>query len=458
LNYVKIYFQIIEKAQKENRESYLELHHIIPKCIYGENLLDERLFNKGINHESNLVYLTAREHFVAHWLLHRAFPTNKKLGLAFWAMAGMIGPDHKREYIPSSIAFEEARIAAVNSRKVPILQYSLLGDFLREYDSLNSASEKVGIVPNAIGQNLNNFTKSAGGFQWLFKTENYPKRIDPYIIDNNGLPIAQYNLEGKLIQKFESLLDAERKTNHSEGSIRASMNRGSILKGTSYFFIQFNKNQLIPFEVEPFKFPVHGFSIPVVQLSADGECYINEFPSVTHAAIFLNKNTGHISSACKGIRETAYGYKWQYLNEFDKKIPKCKIEEVKIKQHSKEVAQYDLDGKFIRIFKSASEAARITKDSQSNISSVALGKRNYSGKYQYAYLKNGQIPILKPTIISVNKPKKVLQIDMSSNEIISEFESVGIAAKKINGSQSNISACINGRKKYAYGFKWEIEN
>jgi hypothetical protein len=141
LNYVKIYFQIIEKAQKENRESYLELHHIIPKCIYGENLLDESLFNKGINHESNLVYLTAREHFVAHWLLHRAFPTNKKLGLAFWAMAGMIGPDHKREYIPSSIAIEEARIAAVNSRKVPILQYSLQGDFLREYESLNSASE-----------------------------------------------------------------------------------------------------------------------------------------------------------------------------------------------------------------------------------------------------------------------------------------------------------------------------
>ena len=458
MNYVKIYFQIIEKAQKENRESYLELHHIIPKCIYGENLLDERLFNKGINHESNLVYLTAREHFVAHWLLHRAFPTNKKLGLAFWAMAGMISPDHKREYIPSSIAFEEARIAAVNSRKVPILQYSLLGDFLREYDSLNSASEKVGIVPNAIGQNLNNFTKSAGGFQWLFKTENYPKRIDPYIIDNNGLPIAQYNLEGKLIQKFESLLDAERKTNHSEGSIRASMNRGSILKGTSYFFIQFNKNQLIPFEVEPFKFPVHGFSIPVVQLSADSECYINEFPSVTHAAIFLNKNTGHISSACKGIRETAYGYKWQYLNEFDKKIPKCKIDEVKIKQHSKEVAQYDLDGNFIRIFNSASEAARITKDSQSNISSVASGKRYHSGIFQYAYLVNGVVPERNKVAFSDNKPKKVIQLDLNTNQIVSKYDGIGIAARAVNGSQSNISACINGRKKSAYGYKWEFDN
>ena len=132
------------------------------------------------------------------------------------------------------------------------------------------------------------------------------------------------------------------------------------------------------------------------------------------------------------------------------------MEDALKKQHSKEIAQFDLEGNFIRVFKSASEAARIEKDSQSNISSVALGKRNYSGKYQYAYLNNGQIPVLKSTLISDNKPKKVLQIDLSTNDVISEFESVGIAAKTINGSQSNISACLNGRKKSAYGYKWKF--
>jgi hypothetical protein len=234
------------------------------------------------------------------------------------------------------------------------------------------------------------------------------------------------------------------------------MNRGAIIKNTSYFFIQFNKHQQIPIEVEPFVFPIHGFSIAVVQLSGDGKYFINEYPSVTHAAKFLNKTTGHISSACKGKRETAYGYQWKYRNEYKEELPGISMEDALKKQHSKEIAQFDLDGNFIRVFKSASEAARIEKDSQSNISSVALGKRNYSGKYQYAYLKNGQIPILKPTMISENKPKKVLQLDMSTNEIISEFESVGIAAKKINGSQSNLSACLNGRKKSAYGYKWRF--
>lgn len=45
-------------------------------------------------------------------------------------------------------------------------------------------------------------------------------------------------------------------------------------------------------------------------------------------------------------------------------------------------------------------------------------------------------------------------LDLISGELINEFESISLAAKSINGSQSNISACINGRKKTAYGFKW----
>ena len=75
-------YNIVIKAGQDERFGYLELHHIVPRCIFGENILNEDKL-KDVNQNSNLVYLTAREHFVAHWLLHRAFPSNKKLGLAF---------------------------------------------------------------------------------------------------------------------------------------------------------------------------------------------------------------------------------------------------------------------------------------------------------------------------------------------------------------------------------------
>lgn len=453
MDYLNTYYSIINKARNLERDGYLELHHIIPRSVFGEGLLNQNEI-QDVNHIDNLVYLSAREHFVAHWLLHRAFPKNKKLGLAFWAMAGMISPDHKRDYLPSSRAIAEAREAAVNARKTPILQYNLNGNFVTEFKSLNDASEKVGVVPNAIGQNLNNFTKSAGGFQWLFKTKDFKNKIEPYIILNNGLPVGQYNLNGKLIKAFESLLEAERITGNTEGSIRAAMNRGAKLKNTSYFFIQFNKHQKIPFEVEPFVIPIHGFSIPVVQISADNKYFIKEFPSITHAAISLGKNTGHISSACLGKRETAYGFIWKYRSDYYGNLPTIDIGLAKRKLHSKPIAQYDLNGNYIRSFVSASEAARVMNDLQSNVSTVAIGKRNYSGKYQYAYIENGNIPLKNPVKISNNVSKEVLQLSVETDEVIAKFSSVGIAAKAVNGSQSNISACMNGRKKTAYGFKW----
>jgi hypothetical protein len=57
--YTKWYYQIINnaKTRKLDISSYSETHHIIPKAL------------NGTNNSSNLVSLTAREHFICHWLL-----------------------------------------------------------------------------------------------------------------------------------------------------------------------------------------------------------------------------------------------------------------------------------------------------------------------------------------------------------------------------------------------------
>ena len=55
--YTKWYFNIISKAQNRDTLGYVEKHHIIPKSLGGNN------------EQTNLVKLTAREHFVCHWLL-----------------------------------------------------------------------------------------------------------------------------------------------------------------------------------------------------------------------------------------------------------------------------------------------------------------------------------------------------------------------------------------------------
>jgi len=77
MNYKKVYEQIITKAQSENRikglDIYYERHHIIPKCLGGDNSKD------------NLVLLTGKEHYICHKLLVCIYPNNTKLVFALWA-------------------------------------------------------------------------------------------------------------------------------------------------------------------------------------------------------------------------------------------------------------------------------------------------------------------------------------------------------------------------------------
>lgn len=67
MNYKKIYDQLISKGQTRLLEGYSERHHIIPRCMSGSDEL------------SNLVALTPEEHYVAHQLLVKIYPTNHKL-------------------------------------------------------------------------------------------------------------------------------------------------------------------------------------------------------------------------------------------------------------------------------------------------------------------------------------------------------------------------------------------
>lgn len=70
--YKKWYTLLIDKAILREKliDEYYEEHHIIPKCIGGNDTSD------------NLVYLTYREHLIVHILLCKIYPHSKKLAFA----------------------------------------------------------------------------------------------------------------------------------------------------------------------------------------------------------------------------------------------------------------------------------------------------------------------------------------------------------------------------------------
>lgn len=87
---------------------YFEVHHIIPKCMGGSG--DCRLCRRS-QHHPNLIFLYAREHFIAHKLLALENPNNKSLVLAWSMMAFPSGDGSraKRQYEITSEEYEQLK-------------------------------------------------------------------------------------------------------------------------------------------------------------------------------------------------------------------------------------------------------------------------------------------------------------------------------------------------------------
>lgn len=74
--YEKWYVSITENAKNRKLTKYAETHHIVPRSLGGSD------------DESNLVKLTAREHFICHWLLTKIY-TGESRSKMIYALNGM---------------------------------------------------------------------------------------------------------------------------------------------------------------------------------------------------------------------------------------------------------------------------------------------------------------------------------------------------------------------------------
>ena len=76
MDYLKAYVLLINKHGEVSKplNGYHERHHVLPKCMGGKDEFD------------NLIYLSARGHLLAHWLLMKAYPDERGLKIAYATM------------------------------------------------------------------------------------------------------------------------------------------------------------------------------------------------------------------------------------------------------------------------------------------------------------------------------------------------------------------------------------
>ena len=76
MDYRKHYQRLMDRADSRVPEGYTERHHIVPRCLGGDSK------------KTNLVRLYPEEHYTAHLLLVKIYPSNHSLVRAAMLMSG----------------------------------------------------------------------------------------------------------------------------------------------------------------------------------------------------------------------------------------------------------------------------------------------------------------------------------------------------------------------------------
>ncbi len=226
--YLKLYNLIIENAKNRilNKNIYFESHHIIPKSL------------KGTNDLSNLVKLTAREHYIVHQLLPK-FTKGKDKSKMIWAfkcLNEMPNNGIKQRYINSK-TYERYRIIfseSISGKNNPMFGISMKQRLINKHGKINGLIKlKIWKHNNLIGnikanKDITKREKARKSMIEAHKDGTLGKRISKTLRITNKNPEVQ--LKRKLAAK-ESSNRPEVKQKHSENSKRMWIeNREHLMK------------------------------------------------------------------------------------------------------------------------------------------------------------------------------------------------------------------------------------
>lgn len=182
----------------------------------------------------------------------------------------------------------------------------------------------------------------------------------------------------------------------------------------------------------------------IAQYKLDGT-FIRYWNSIKEASESLNINAGNISACALGKYHHAGNYQWRYYKDSDENIEEAVLKE-------KTVYQFDLAGNLIKVWKSASEAAKQfpnPKSARSAICQVCNKTRTSANGYYWSFKKSFDY------VEYTNNKKAVAAYDDDGNFVMS-FDSAADAAKYFGCNNSgNLCGCLKGKHKHFKGYRWK---
>lgn len=130
---------------------------------------------------------------------------------------------------------KEVHLRAVKQSMKPVLQYTLEGDFVQEWESIRAAARGMKLAKSSIYTSLNTNHQTAGGFVWRFKkkTEPIKIKIEKEEYKRTYKPIIQILEDGSEL-RWRSIKHAAEGLSIPRHNVTDSLKRGGKVRG--YFF------------------------------------------------------------------------------------------------------------------------------------------------------------------------------------------------------------------------------
>jgi hypothetical protein len=252
--------------------------------------------------------------------------------------------------------------------------------------------------------------------------------------------VYKYDLDGNFLREFDSLRDAMFVDDlHKPHLIHHIQGKAEHYKKNIYsknYYIKYPK-ELLPKVKKVYQYDLNGN-------------FVREFENAHIITELYNLNNlyDHLKGKSKKCGKFIYSYekkdtisKWVKTNNGP----------------TKKIVQYDLKGKFIKIFNSIIESSRELNINDSIINGICIRRKGYyqSNGFIFRYYEGHKKNLPKSDIILKSSKKPVIQYNLKGKKI-KEFESVASAMRETG--ITTIPDILNGTQLQSKGFIFKYKN
>lgn len=191
-----------------------------------------------------------------------------------------------------------------NIEQKRVYKYSLDGEFLQSYKSINEAA--LSLVTNSdlytiiksIRNNCLGYSSSAYNFFWSYKKE--------FTYHSNKVQVAQYTIRGKFIRHYNNITEAEQELQIN--TIKQAISKKCLAGGFQWRVYNKDDSDINSYYTNSIK----NNSTPIVMISLDGKITKN-YSSINECAMENNLSSSQINRVLKNIIRSHKGFKFKYI-------------------------------------------------------------------------------------------------------------------------------------------------